>query len=193
MVVKLLRDFFYQSEYDPRARTDDFMIANKSSDHKYYFPHTCDPHGGCQDPSVCPHHCCTSFRCEENCRDFVCVECTGAHTHNDPADLLLHAKMYEIADKYDISGLKMLAREKFRRSCVQYWDNEVFVPAFEYALSTTPDEDQGLRETLIEVVVRHRAVLDQAGISDIMGQDTEFAFNVMQRQVKELDRLRSKI
>lgn len=101
--------------------------------------------------------------------------------------------MYEIADKYDISGLKMLAREKFRRSCVQYWDNEVFVPAFEYALSTTPDEDQGLRETLIEVVVRHRAVLDQAGISDIMGQDTEFAFNVMQRQVKELDRLRSKI
>jgi hypothetical protein len=82
--------------------------------------------------------------------------------------------MYGVADKYDIPGLKMLAREKFCRSCMLYWDHDLFPEAFEQALSSTPDEDQGLREIFCGTIMAHAALLDQAAIEETMGRHTVF-------------------
>jgi hypothetical protein len=94
--------------------------------------------------------------------------------------------MYEVADKYYIAGLKMLAREKFSRSCTLYWDHDLFPAAFEHALSSTPDEDQGLREILCETIMAHAAILEQPAIEETMGRHTAFTYQVLKRHAAKL-------
>jgi hypothetical protein len=98
--------------------------------------------------------------------------------------------MYEIADKYDVDVLKILARDKFNRSYIKYWDHELFLPAFEYVLTSTPDEDQGLREILCKTVVSHAMLLEQRSVQELLGNHPGFAFSVIKRQAAELGRLK---
>ncbi|KAF1940086.1 hypothetical protein EJ02DRAFT_504376 [Clathrospora elynae] len=100
----------------------------------------------------------------------------GCDSNDAPIDRLLHAKMYEITDKYNLRGLKMPTREKF---------------TLEHAFMSTPDEDQGLREILYEIVVSHVVLLEQTSVEELMGSHTGFAFSVIKRQAAELARLKS--
>jgi hypothetical protein len=167
------------------------LIVPVDSSYKQIFPHTCELSGKCRvwGHLVCIHHSCDDNTCGKDgrgCRGFICKDCTGFETHDDPNDLLLHAKMYEVADKYGIAGLKMLAREKFRRSCMLYWDHDLFPAAFEHALSSTPDEDQGLREILCETIMAHAALLEQTAIEKTMGRHTAFTYQVLKRHAAKL-------
>jgi hypothetical protein len=100
--------------------------------------------------------------------------------------------MYEIADKYDIAGLKLLSRAKFDRLCPWSWNHELFPPALSHALSSTPDEDQGLREILCQVIADHPVLLDNPAVEKPMSEHGAFAFQVLKRQATELQGLRSK-
>jgi hypothetical protein len=72
--------------------------------------------------------------------------------------------MYEIAEKYDVAGLKDLARDKFSRVCGVFWDSTEFVEAAEHAFTTTPDDDVGLRECVIETLSVRRRIIRQLDV-----------------------------
>ncbi|KAG9185993.1 hypothetical protein G6011_02549 [Alternaria panax] len=154
--VKLLVQFFYEGEYHPELPIHVLfdedgrptVTVPKQDGYNYDFPHTCTP--GCPSPShkVCHHHECTreSLSCGEKCINFICKKCTMPPPHDgDAAQLLLHAMMYELADKYHVTGLKPLAQKKFSRWCEAFWEAKEFAMAAEHALTTTPDSDTGLR------------------------------------------------
>jgi len=98
--------------------------------------------------------------------------------------------MYELADKYDIPGLKLLSGEKFSQSCIRYWDNDVFPTALEYALSPTPEEDQGLRDVLCSTIVAHATLLEDQHIEEIIGHHGVFAYQLIKKQAAEVRRLK---
>ncbi|KAI4664486.1 uncharacterized protein J4E88_010738 [Alternaria novae-zelandiae] len=92
---------------------------------------------------------------------------------------LLHTKIYEIADKYEVKGLKDLAREKFKRSCEQFWDNDVFAVAAHHVFSTTPDSDKGLRDLVSLTISKHMCLMDKPEIEALLTEFNGLAFGLL--------------
>lgn len=75
--------------------------------------------------------------------------------HGLASQLLTHAKMYEVGDKYQVSGLKALAK---------FWDDELFAEAAVHAFSTTAEEDHGLRRIVCETISEHMGLVKKEGV-----------------------------
>ena len=60
--------------------------------------------------------------------------------------------MYAIGDKYDVVGLKELARTNFRTISNKVWNHKAFAEVADHVLSSTPDSDVGLRDVLCEMI-----------------------------------------
>jgi hypothetical protein len=182
--------YLYEGEYDPQLNqvSTPVVAGPKRKDRHYDFPHTCEP--GCADDfKVCPHHKCLAHTCGNSCVNFVCEGCCPNWARSatpSPENLLLHAKMYEIGDKYDVVGLKQLAREKFSRGCAEHWNNEYFVPAAHYALSTTPEEDAGLRGLVADTLSTHMKLLNKPEIQALLNEHNGVAVCLLNLRAKEL-------
>jgi hypothetical protein len=94
--------------------------------------------------------------------------------------------MYEIGDKYDVIGLKELAREKFSRCCAKFWDSEEFAPAAHYAFSTTPEEDKGLRDVIVRTVSLHMILLNKPAVEAVLTEFNGLAVGLLKMRAKEL-------
>lgn len=64
-------------------------------------------------------------------------------------DCITHAKVYSLADKYFIKGLKETARDKFGSCMRDSFAGSTFYDAVEAVFNTTPDTDTGLRDLAI--------------------------------------------
>ncbi|KAH7091580.1 hypothetical protein FB567DRAFT_436686, partial [Paraphoma chrysanthemicola] len=201
VVVKLLIAFLYDGEYDPAlppkcALSPDgvwALNAERKRGYHYSFPHTCLGSGNCSHPIawVCPHHVCGGSTCDQSCKGFVCNECVGpTPPEGDASQLLLHAKMYEIGDKYDISSLKELSRHKFALGCRKHWNDELFFAAAQHALATTPESDQGLRRVLQETVAQNPELLEKSSTEALCNSYASFAYGVLKVQAEQIKRLK---
>jgi len=193
-VVKLLVQYFYESEYSPElppsagfdADGQAIVTVPKENGFRYEFPHTCAPKCPSPNYKVYHHHMCLPDTCMEQCVRFICKECTKTQPPEDDAtQLLLHTSMYQSADKYDVAGLKLLAKEKFSRSCEAFWDTEQFATAAEHALTTTPDSDVGLRELLYQTIVAHIELLNKSAIETLLSKHGVFARGVLRRLAED--------
>lgn len=93
--------------------------------------------------------------------------------------ILLHAKMYQLADKYDVVGLKPLVSAKFKRACNSYWDSEHFPLAAHHVFSTTPESDVGLRKVVSETIATHRSLLEKAEVRAVIAEFKSIAFDLV--------------
>ncbi|KAF1831388.1 hypothetical protein BDW02DRAFT_56675 [Decorospora gaudefroyi] len=201
-IVKLAIQYFYEADYEPKladsqkafvpfytAETTPVVRMPKFNSYHYIFPHTCEEH--CIIPNICPHHTCYMGECRVDCVDFVCKLCCprwDLPVEPEPAEtieLLLHAKMYEIADKYDVDGLKELAREKFTWACSVYWDSQHFATAAHHAYSTTPDEDKGLREIVSKTLFEHMDLIDKPEVDALLNKFNGLAVGLLKMQMKK--------
>ncbi|KAF2834953.1 hypothetical protein M501DRAFT_1008904 [Patellaria atrata CBS 101060] len=66
------------------------------------------------------------------------------------AHLILHAKVYAIAEKYGISGLKSLARKKFASQLSTHYSDPEFADVLYEVYDSTVDSDRGLRDIIIQ-------------------------------------------
>jgi len=102
----------------------------------------------------------------------------------DPKLLLLHSKMYAIGDKYDVAGLKELARTNFCMISNKAWKDEAFTEVADHVLSSTPDSDAGLRDVLCEMIGLYVELLNKPAFADLLNKHTKFMFKVL-RHVSE--------
>jgi hypothetical protein len=199
-IVKLLINYLYEGDYEPKlpdgkvaGEPDEVATATgpKVDEYHYTFPHTCRPKCPSPEYQVCQHHSCTMDTCGEKCFKFVCKECCPGYFGIRPApegnttQLLLHSKMYEMGEKYDVTGLKGLAREKFMRSCIEHWDSEHFAPAAHHACSTTVEEDIGLREVVITVISEHMSLMNKPEVVALLHEFNGLAVGVLQKRAKK--------
>ncbi|KAH3993102.1 hypothetical protein HBH70_192960 [Parastagonospora nodorum] len=203
-VVNLLIQYLYGGEYDPKLPdggcstevTEIKYTGHRNSYYHYKFPHTCGSNG-CAARNVCDHHACGSEpdcrSCGPRCKDFVCESCCPnarpialPSPDGNAEQLLLHAKMYEIGDKYDVIGLKQLAREKFLRASAKYWDSKHFAPAAHYAFSTTPEDDKGLRNAISNIVSQHMGLLNKPAVEALLTEFNGLAVGLLKMRAKDL-------
>lgn len=99
--------------------------------------------------------------------------------------------MYELADKYDVTGLKELAGEKFLRGCTVYWDDEQFAPAARFAFNTTPDEDRGLRDVITNIIAQHMTLLNKPDVAALLDEFNGLASGLLKKRARDLGWIRA--
>jgi hypothetical protein len=87
--------------------------------------------------------------------------------------------MYEIGDKYEVVGLKDLAKDKFRASCKHFWTTPSFAVAARHAFSTTAEDDKGLRDTVSATISEHLELVDNAEVGAIMTEFNGLALGIL--------------
>lgn len=187
--IKLLVQYLYEADYEPifSTFTDTTNAGNNKSPQTA--PHTCSDNPRnfhCKHYNeyrqVCPHHHC-GRQCNYNCTEFICDKCTTIE--GDVTQLLLHAKMYEMADKYDVVGLKALSKEKFQWACLKFWDEPEFAQAAYHAYTTTPDHDKGLRNIVSSTLSNHMCLLLKEEVEGLMVEFSGLAFDILLAKAKE--------
>ncbi len=93
--------------------------------------------------------------------------------------------MYEIGDKYYVSGLKQLAKRKFEAASAIYWNDPKFAEAAHHAFSTTPDHDKGLRDIVCKTISNHMSLLKKPEIEALMTNFNGLAFGVLKQKSEE--------
>jgi hypothetical protein len=211
-VIKLLIQYLYESEYEPLLPENDSSTTATSASivhegsrpkqdlngnrYSYEFPHTCNLFNGlCAKRLICPHHTCSHdvfFRTgsyNRCCSNFDCGICNPPAPPlpllNGTSDqLLLHAKMYEIAEKYDVGGLKELVIEKFSRACEHFWDDAKFSVAAYHVFSTTPDHDKGLRDVISGTIASHmKALVKKPEIETLLTEFNGLAYGLLKVKI----------
>ena len=179
-IVKLMMQYIYEGEYEPALPDNELGDSTKVpaspapspplrdrmgrrirpavSETPQSLPHSCGTYGfACSEREPCKHHTCGAH-CLFTCVSFTCVYGCFVPTAL-PAQLMVHAKLYEIADKYDVLGLKELVIEKFKRACHSFWNDPSFAAAAHHVFSTTPEHDKGLRDIVLKTIAEHMAEL----------------------------------
>jgi hypothetical protein len=148
-LIKLLIQYPYQADYNPlvipgddvlyeslgkqdrprypgarEIRYDDSEIIH----YTYDFPHTsvATKLHGCPERNLCLHHTSYNSICEYNYHNFIGTMCK-IDPIDGPEQLLVHAKMWQLGDKYSIDGLRGLAEVKFEITAKRYWNSAEFV------------------------------------------------------------------
>lgn len=75
------------------------------------------------------------------------------------AEILTHAKMFALAVKYQIDGLRDFAAKCFRYSVLVAWDSDEFLKAVTIVLNSTPEEVLELRHIVFDTIYDHYVYL----------------------------------
>ncbi|KAF2440070.1 hypothetical protein P171DRAFT_368958, partial [Karstenula rhodostoma CBS 690.94] len=184
-IVRLLVQYFYKADYDPVCPPTGDLIPGSISPVQSV-QHSCTGTGcysySCCKSYVCPHHCC-GIDCSYDCVEFICSRC-GQAPKGNAEQLLTHVKLYEVADKYGVTGLKDLSADKFRRALLKFWNNAEFPIAAHYACSTTPDSDMGLRSHIEKTILAHPKLLSKPEIEDMLKKFPNLAFRMLKEEKK---------
>ncbi|KAK3946535.1 hypothetical protein QBC32DRAFT_225916, partial [Pseudoneurospora amorphoporcata] len=99
------------------------------------------------------------------------LEMDGYETNvNEPAAdaLLTHAKIYALAEKYLIRGLKALALRQFKAAATVSLDIDDFLGAALVVYKSTIEDDRGLRDVVVETLSKHSEWLDEEKVRDVL-------------------------
>ncbi|CAF9907283.1 hypothetical protein IMSHALPRED_005490 [Imshaugia aleurites] len=96
----------------------------------------------------------------------ACYRCDYDDTVSGNNKLDFNARMYALADKYDIPFLKELSKDMFRAQLIQVQLNGVmdiplFLSAVRTIYTTTLGSDRSLRDLLVPVLEEHSSTLNQ--------------------------------
>ncbi|KAF1346304.1 hypothetical protein EJ07DRAFT_145047 [Lizonia empirigonia] len=94
-------------------------------------------------------------------------------------------RLYEIADKYDVVGLKALSREKYHLACTKFWDHPEFTQAAYHAYTTTPDDDRGLRNIICTTISNHMSLLLKSEVESLMIEFNGLSFDLLMAKAKQ--------
>jgi hypothetical protein len=96
----------------------------------------------------------------------------------DNAYLLTHARVYAIAEKYGIKGLKTLARSKFAAQIAQHFCSNEFAPSLAEVYESTVDSDRGLRDIVIQTFRSHPDIATRDDVEDVVRQTPGLAWEL---------------
>lgn len=98
---------------------------------------------------------------------------------------LVNAWMYAVGEKYGVWGLKTLSKKKFKGSVDSSWKDENFLLVVCQVYKSTLEEDQGLRQMVVEVIYRNIQVLrDRGDFGTVLREVYAFTFNLLFKVIK---------
>lgn len=99
----------------------------------------------------------------------------------EKSDLVVHAEVYALAGKYDISELKRLAASKYLETLPPKYSDSAFVDSLRVVLEEIPDSDLSLRGHALQFVGKHYRQLVEDTISlAVFKENKDFAVDILQ-------------
>lgn len=106
-----------------------------------------------------------------------CEEDAEEHAE-DAAHLLLHTRVYALAEKYDVPSLKELARRKFEMALACYYDSPELPEAIEEVYCSTLDTDRGLRDIVLHLFASHPQIARTADVHAVIKELPSLAMDL---------------
>ena len=102
--------------------------------------------------------------------------------------------VYAIAEKYDIPGLKNLAKDKFALRVPVMPANEDLLGLLRLTYASTPQGDRGIRDILSRVAeAKVEDILSNQSLLVILEQDKEWIFDMMRAVSKAKQQLQEEV
>ncbi|KAI8710778.1 hypothetical protein NCS52_01537600 [Fusarium sp. LHS14.1] len=100
---------------------------------------------------------------------------------SDDSHLVIHVKVFTLAEKYDIPPLKDLSLKKFEAAARLHWKSNRLVEAAQEAYTSTVSDVQEMRKAVIKILYMQRELLDEKHIKDLLLQVPQIAFDLLMR------------
>jgi hypothetical protein len=92
---------------------------------------------------------------------------------------LFNVRVYSIADKYDVSALKLEAKEKIESYVTKCWYMDDFPHVISEIYSSTPPEDRDLRDIVLGVAEKHiDDLLEKESFCTVFDETVGFAADI---------------
>ncbi|KAI6828743.1 hypothetical protein KC367_g5517 [Hortaea werneckii] len=102
----------------------------------------------------------------------------ASSSHDD--DMVMHAKVFAAAVKYQVAALSKLAAKKFKEAVEVNWRHETFAEAVHTVYSTTPADIRALRDVATTTLDRHADTLLQLGeVVQVVKASKEIMFDLL--------------
>ena len=99
-------------------------------------------------------------------------------------ELVVHAEMYALAEKYGLPDLKDLALRKLVRRAEREDEREwlKMVCAIDVTYTTTIDEDRALRDAIMEVFMyQHSDLMDRPEVKALLKEDPKIGYDLLRK------------
>lgn len=96
----------------------------------------------------------------------------------EESHLVLHTRVYALAEKYDIPSLKQLAKSKFEMAMACFYDSPDFAEAIEEVYCSTIDSDRGLRDVVLEAFKNHPQLANTQDVYQVITDTPSLAFEL---------------
>lgn len=96
----------------------------------------------------------------------------------EESNLLVHTKVYALAEKYDIPSLKQLAKSKFEMAMACFYDSPDFAEAIEEVYCSTIDSDRGLRDVVLEAFKSHPQLASTQDVYNVIKETPSLALEL---------------
>ncbi|KAK2772769.1 hypothetical protein FQN52_004834 [Onygenales sp. PD_12] len=104
----------------------------------------------------------------------------------DDPDLLKHARVFRLADYFDVKGLKELCARKFAKQAVWLWTSEQFIESIREVYSIPRSSGQCMRKEIYTVVQAHIEQLhEKEQFRELLNECAEFAADVVDMVLKK--------
>jgi hypothetical protein len=96
----------------------------------------------------------------------------------ETAHLIIHAKVYALAEKYGIMGLKALARRKFASQAKEHISSTELPWAMKEVYESTVDSDRGLRDIVIQTFRANPDIARRPDVEDVVRETPSLAWEL---------------
>ena len=106
------------------------------------------------------------------------------------SELILHPRMYSLADYYQIPELKEVAKKKFAKAAKVSWNAPEFGRAVYIIFKSTSSTDRGLREIVRQTLRDHPELMDKTELEETIREMPDLAYDalaVTRAQLKALE------
>lgn len=111
----------------------------------------------------------------------------GPGSHQAPS-LLVNAKVYIIADKYEVEALKWFAGTKYKKILSNTWNTHFFPESACHVLENAMKTDRLLRDVIVRVASEHvKELLDHDDFVEMLKNHGDIAADIFCKVVKRCD------
>ena len=96
----------------------------------------------------------------------------------DDSQMVLHTRVYALAEKYDIPSLKYLAKSKFEMAMACFYDSPDFALAIEEVYCSTIDSDRGLRDIVLEAFKNYPQLASTQDVFAVINETPSLALDL---------------
>ena len=100
---------------------------------------------------------------------------------NSDGNMIMHARIFAAAVKYQIPALKSLAASKFSLAVDSNWKHPTFAEAARIVYITTPDNIRELRDTVSDVITTRVELLESPEIKELLLGATGLAYELLRK------------